>query len=158
MTQLIRRRTDQPIIFNTRAVREEIKEAYPELEFWTCTLEQSPSYSGLVPGIRRGNVFISYGDWSAPQLELLNFRKLAEKEDTCLAQIPVASLTVVLGSTGDSKEPAQYKKLCEITAGEINPETYKALQAFMFDLQLNASGDLIWFNEREDPRWQALLK
>ena len=59
MTSLVKRRVDQPIIFNARAVREELKAQFQSLEFWTCTLELKPSYQDSLVSFRRGQVFIS---------------------------------------------------------------------------------------------------
>lgn len=160
-TTLVKRRIDQPIIFNSRAVREELKENLASLEFWTCTIEKHPLYGQSLQAYRRGNVFISTGSPHEPQQEVINFRDQLEDPASPMSQLPTASLTFVLGlqeEPGHGQEIWLYKKLCEITTGEINPETYKALQLFMSDLLLNPDGMDSWFNQKEDWRWQQLSK
>lgn len=161
MTSLVKRRVDQPIIFNARAVREELKAQFQSLEFWTCTLELKPSYQGSLVSFRRGQVFISTGSIHEPQQEVLDFKRELRDPESPISQLPIASLTFVLGVQEQgqaSQEMPLFKKLCEITTGEINPETYKALQLFMADLLLNTDGMDSWFNQREDPRWQTLTR
>lgn len=161
MTSLVKRRVDQPIIFNARAVREEFKAQFQSLEFWTCTLELKPSYQDSLVSFRRGQVFISTGSIHEPQQEVLDFKRELGDPESPISQLPIASLTFVLGVQEQgqaSQEMPLFKKLCEITTGEINPETYKALQLFMADLLLNTDGMDSWFNQREDPRWQTLTR
>ena len=93
---------------------------------------------------------------SARQLEVLNFREELEKESSQLTGMPIASLTNVIGvykkwESGATKLTLFRRKLCEITLGEISSETYKELQHFMQDCQLNLNWilagteeDLIW--------------
>ena len=161
MTSLVKRRVDQPIIFNARAVREELKAQFQSLEFWTCTLELKPSYQDSLVSFRRGQIFISTGSIHEPQQEVLDFKRELRDPESPISQLPIASLTFVLGVQEQgqaSQEVPLFKKLCEITTGEINPETYKALQLFMVDLLLNTDGMDSWFNQREDPRWQTLAR
>ena len=161
MTSLVKRRVDQPIIFKARAVREELKAQFQSLEFWTCTLELKPSYQDSLVSFRRGQIFISTGSIHEPQQEVLDFKRELRDPESPISQLPIASLTFVLGVQEQgqaSQEVPLFKKLCEITTGEINPETYKALQLFMVDLLLNTDGMDSWFNQREDPRWQTLAR
>ena len=143
---------DQPIIFNSRAVREEIKEHLVGIEFWTCTLELKEYPNTQTKLIEKGNAFITPGDIYSPQNFVIDFKEELLKEDTPLSQMPYASLTAVIGE----HENGTYKKLCEITAGEITAETYKALQGFMFDLQLNPDETI--FNLRENAQWQFIRR
>lgn len=153
MKQTFKRPIDQAIIFNSRAVREDLKETYSRLEFWTCTVELNPmSYSA--PLLSRGNVFFTEGTWKTPQQLVIDFKEEMQKESSPLSKLPYASLTQVIGWTPSGEG----KKLCEITAGEITPETYKTLQAFAFDIQLNPDGLGTWFNQRGDTRWLRLQK
>lgn len=157
MRQTVRRAIDNAIIFNAGAVREELKEEYPQIEFWTCTLEELPSYGSHPSTLRRGSAFFSSGCWDTRLQKVIDFSEEILKEDSPMAQMPIASLTAVLGYY-DKGSSWGGRKLCEITAGTITPETYKALQAFMFDLQVNCDGNTDWLNNRESLKWQRILK
>lgn len=161
MKQTIKRPIDQAIVFNAGAVREDLKQGWEGLEFWTCSLDlhEYPEELGLAPSLRRGCAFMTEGNLQVRLQEVLDWKEEILKEDSMLAKLPYASLTIVVArKSAGSTEGEVYKKLCEITAGEINPESYKALQSFMFDLQLNVNGWFEgWWNNREDERWLALL-
>ena len=153
MKQTFKRPIDQAIIFNTRAVREDLKEDFPRLEFWTFTLDLAETIytSGA---LQRGCVFFNEGSWKNPQQLVIDFKEEMKKESCPLSKLPYASLTQVIGWDAQGTG----RKLCEITAGEITNETYKTLQAFAMDAQLNPDGLGDWFNQRGDARWSKIIK
>lgn len=160
MKQTMKRPIDQAIVFNAGAVREDLRQGWEALEFWTCSLDlhEYPKELGLAPSLRRGCAFMTEGNLQVRLQEVLDWKEELLKEDSILAKLPYASLTIVIARKSVEGEGEVYKKLCEITAGDINPESYKALQSFMFDLQLNVDGWFEgWWNNKEDGRWLALL-
>ena len=151
----------QPLIFHSGAVKEEWKEGLWKYLFLTVALRRQEGREGQggqgqVSPLLRAGYFWSMREPSARQLEVLNFREELEKESSQLTGMPIASLTNVIGvykkwEPGATKLTLFRRKLCEITLGEISSETYKELQHFMQDCQLNLNWilagteeDLIW--------------
>ena len=151
----------QPLIFHSGAVKEEWKENLWKYLFLTVALRRREGQAGQVfaPSLLRAGYFWSFREPSARQLEVLNFREELEKDSSQLTGMPIASLTNVIGvykkwepgGPAGTKMTLFRRKLCEITLGEISSETYKELQHFMQDCQLNLNWilagteeDLIW--------------
>lgn len=159
MKQTMKRPLSQPLIFNSGAIREDLKQDWEALEFWTCTvdLQEYPKETGLLPTYRRGIGLMTEGNLQDRLQTIIDWPWELQQEDALISKMPHASLTFAIARKMTS-EGEVFKKLCEITAGQINPVSYKTLQSFMLDLQLNVDGWFEgWWNNREDPRWQALL-
>lgn len=164
----ILRDISQPLIFHSGAVKEEWKEGLWKYLFLTVALRRRKAggqeSQGFAPSLLRAGYFWSLREPSARQLEVLNFREELEKEASPLTGMPIASLTNVIGvykkwepeTKLGTKLTLFRRKLCEITLGEISSETYKELQHFMQDCQLNLNWILA--GTEEDQIWEFLRR
>lgn len=143
----------QPLIFNTGAVREELKEGLQNYLFLTCWLREreGQAQQGLEPELLRAGVDIRpCKNTGQRQIEVINFRDLAEQPDSKMVGFPCASLTYCVGlyedkgsqrtASGKQPELCYFRKLAEVTLGEITGASYKLLQLYMQDLLLNLTG------------------
>lgn len=143
----------QPLIFNTGAVREELKEGLRNYLFLTCWLRERDGQAGQEPELLRAGVDIHpCKNTGQRQIEVINFRDLAERPDNKMVGFPCASLTYCVGlyedkdstkrrlSDGQPLELCYLRKLAEVTLGDITGASYKLLQLYMQDLLLNLTG------------------
>lgn len=142
-----------PLIFNTGAVREELKEGLQNYIFLTCWLRERPGLDVAEPELLRAGVDIRpCKNTGQRQIEVINFRDLAEQPDSKMVGFPCASLTYCVGlyedqdsknrklSDGRPLELCYLRKLAEVTLGDITGASYKLLQLYMQDLLLNLTG------------------
>ena len=147
------RSLNQPLIFNTGAVREELKQGLKNYLFLTCWLRERNRQEGEEPELLRAGVDIRpCKNTGQRQIEVINFRDLAEQPDSKMVGFPCASLTYCIGlyedkvgqgrkaSDGKPLELGYFRKLAEVTLGDITGTSYKLLQLYMQDLLLNLPG------------------
>lgn len=138
----------QPLIFNTGAVREELKEGLKNYLFLTCWLRERERDAGEPELLRAGVDIRPCKNTGQRQIEVINFRDLAEQPDSRMIGFPCASLTYCVGlyedKAGEGRpgrlELCYLRKLAEVTLGDITGTSYKLLQLYMQDLLLNLTG------------------